>query len=265
MSTMSTLDFLGGLERWSARVGFVAGKLAYLARLPPAVQSPFNALVHGRYHGAAGVFDLRPGTLDAWTVHPSHERETHAALAALLPRSGGIMIDVGGYCGSFSLRYRDRFDRIFVFEPFLSNAEAIARNVELSGAGRKVTLVRGAVADAEGQRHLFLATEDTHSLVAGDRSRSIEVEAVTLDKSLTRCGADLGAVRLMKIDVEGAEIDVLKGAAAILDRAGPVIVAEANTDAEQGALERYLGERGYRLHARTDLRNFIFCTAAARA
>lgn len=254
---MSTTEFIFGLRSWKARAGFVLGRLAGKAGLAPVVQDRLNSWVYGRFEGANGVFDLRPGTLDAWTVHPKHERDTHQKLKSLLGGSGGTMLDVGGYCAGFSLRYRNQFKKIVVFEPFPANADAISRNIELSTAGKKVALVRAAVGDEQGRAKLYLATSDTHSLVPSDQGGSIEVDVVTLDSALNDLGLSPSDVRLIKIDVEGGEIAVLRGATNVL-KAKPVIVAEANSDAERVALEKFLIPQGYSLAATTDHRNLIF-------
>lgn len=259
---MSTTEFIIGLRSWKARAGFVLGKLAARAGLAPSLQHRLNGWVHGRFEGPSGVFDLRPGTLDAWTVHPKHERDTHETIRTLLGTRGGTMLDVGGYCAGFSLRYRDHFDRIVIFEPFPPNGDAVSRNIELSRAGEKVALVRAAVGAEQGRARLYLATSDTHSLVETGQADSIEVDVVTLDSSLANLGLSPSDVRLVKIDVEGGEVSVLRGATEVL-KAGPIIVAEANTEAERSALEGFLAPHGYRLAATADHRNFIF-TATGR-
>ena len=60
------MQFLRGLQRWPARGGYLAGRLASRLGLPSALQDAFNRQIHGRYSGNSGKFDLRPGTIDAW-------------------------------------------------------------------------------------------------------------------------------------------------------------------------------------------------------
>lgn len=258
MDVTATIAFLKGLKRWRARAGFLLNRFAQRIGLPAKIQKRFSDEMHGRYVGSNGTYELRKDTLDAWIVHPLHERETNAELDKLLQRKGGVMVDVGGYCGSVALRYRDRFDAVIIFEPFPFNADAIARNITLSRAGDSVTLVRAAASKERGTQMLYLDQEDTHSLVATDRAKAMPVDVVTLDEHLDEQGIGAHHVRFIKIDVEGAEIDVLKGATAILDRAHPLVLAEANTQEAESQLTAYFVARGYGLHRKTDGRNLIF-------
>ncbi len=260
MTYSATLTFLIGLKSWRARAGFVGGRIADKLGAPKSVPNYFYSHVHGRYSSPAGIYDLRPGTIDAWTVHPCHEMATHQEIAQVAGK-GGIMIDVGGYCGGFSLRYRHVFDRIYIFEPFLQNFEAILRNIDLCKAAPKVTVLQAAVAATAGTLPLYLNTEDTHSLIADGRETYELVDVVSLDGYLESVGADLCCVRVLKIDVEGAEIEVLKGAITLLDRGRPMVVAEANSAEHEQRLNSFMSERGYFLHRRADNRNLIFLSA----
>ncbi len=253
-----SLTFLQGLKSWKARAGFVLSRCASLLRLPNAIPRYFSSWVHGPYVGSIGRYELRPGTIDAWTVHPLHEAETHKMLRELICSPGGVLIDVGGFCGSFSLRYRDLFDHIFVFEPFPENSDAIVRNIELNNAADKITLIRAAAAARSGLRRLYLGSNDTHSLANTDRTRSLQIEACTLDEALGERLPKLTVIRAIKVDVEGAEVDVLKGAERILSTARPLVVAEANTKVDERRLTEYLASNGYRAWAQTDCRNFWY-------
>jgi FkbM family methyltransferase len=79
----------------------------------------------------------------------------------------------------------------------------------------------------------------------------VEVPARTLDEIIAE--HKLPRVDFLSIDVEGTEIDVLAG----FSMEARVIVAEANTEAECGRLQRYMTGRGYTL-ARTLVQNLFF-------
>jgi FkbM family methyltransferase len=257
----ATIAFFVALKRWRARAGFAGTRIADRLGAPVSVRKYFSGHVHGRYKSSTATYDLRPGTLDAWTVHPRHEMATHEEVLRLASGKGGVMLDVGGYCGGFSLRYRDVFDAIYIFEPYRRNFEAILRNVELSNASHKVKVLQAAVAATNGTMPLYLDQEDTHSLIAQGRKSYEMVNTISLDTYLQSVGADLCSVRVLKIDVEGAEIEVLRGATKLLSMARPLLVTEANSVEDEQSVISFMSAYGYLLHRRADSRNLIFLSA----
>jgi hypothetical protein len=69
----------------------------------------------------------------------------------------------------------------------------------------------------------------------------------TLDRLWSAAGRP--RVDAVKVDVEGAEPDVLAGAAVLLRSCRPVLVVEAETDAQLAAVEEVTGPLGYRVAA----------------
>lgn len=62
-----------------------------------------------------------------------------------------MMLDIGAYCGTFALRYRDHFDTIYAFEPHPDNFNALGTNLRLSGAAN-IKPLKAAVSDANNGR-----------------------------------------------------------------------------------------------------------------
>jgi FkbM family methyltransferase len=209
------------------------------------------------------VLDLRPG-LDHLLAHPGHERETHAWIAQHIGGREEVMLDVGGYIGTFALKHRSRFDRVFVFEPFPANYEACVRNVRLSKGTDQIKVVQAAVSDHEGDAELSLHANDTHSLVdaGGEKMR---VQSVTLDTFLERQRVPFECVRLLKADVEGAELLVLLGAHRLLRQGRPIVVVEALSGEADKRLTEHLAGFSYARVARLDGKNVVFRFSESRA
>jgi FkbM family methyltransferase len=154
----------------------------------------------------------------------SYEPEKVAALQRLL-EPGMTFVDAGSNKGDFALIaarvMRDR-GRVLAFEPSPDNCRWIRASVELNGY-RSIRLFELALYDTEGHGLLYLGQwSGWHSLEPGDApGESIEVETRTLDTVLAETG-DPG-VDVLKVDVEGAELQVLRGAERAL--AGPRLVA----------------------------------------
>jgi hypothetical protein len=93
-----------------------------------------------------------------------------------------------------------------------------------------VEIVEAAVSDHVGRGRLSLGSSDqTASLVHRDRGshETAVVNTVTLDSEAARRGL---APDFVKIDVEGAELAVVRGMATLLREARPTIVCELHTD-----------------------------------
>jgi FkbM family methyltransferase len=141
------------------------------------------------------------------------EPEKTAALQRLL-EPGMTFVDVGANKGDFSLiaaRTMNDEGRVLAFEPSPDNCVWIRKSIELNGY-RSIVLHELALSDVEGHVPLYLGERSGwHSLVRGEHAgESIEVEARTLDSVLAGTGD--AHVDVLKIDVEGAELQVLGGA-----------------------------------------------------
>ncbi len=174
----------------------------------------------------------------------SYEIPVQEALVANLAE-GGVVYDIGANVGFFALlaaRCVGPQGRVYAFEPVPRNAAAIERSARLNGfAGLEVlTLAAGAesgVAELNVARHIggaVLASVGTPP----DRRGAIAVEVVTIDDAIAARG--LRPPSLVKVDVEGAELDVIRGMRATLAAHRPVLVCELD-DATEAGLEDKTG------------------------
>lgn len=144
----------------------------------------------------------------------------------------GAVYDVGANCGWFSVRAARAGRPVRAFEPVPTTADFAERNLgRIPGADTR--LVRAAVADAAGTAtiHLYSSSGNNSMHVRAlppghplQRTGEIEVPVVRLDDMVGREG--FPAPALIKIDVEGAELAVLRGARETLARHRPVVVME---------------------------------------
>ncbi len=153
------------------------------------------------------------------------EIEETKAITSLL-KSGMTFVDVGGNKGDFSLlaaRAVGTSGRVLCFEPEAQNVHWIRKSVELNQYNN-VTVFEMALGDRDEDAQLYLgAKSGWHSLLSSQPHGSGEVVTVkkrALDSVLAE--TDQQRVDVIKIDVEGAELEVLKGAESTL-RANPQI------------------------------------------
>jgi FkbM family methyltransferase len=123
-----------------------------------------------------------------------------------------IFIDVGANFGAFviPLAKLAQNTRFFAFEPNPMTAGALRANIRLNGVAN-VTAIEAAISDADGEV-TFSDTNDpaTNRILEAD-DHGLTVVARSLDSFCHEYA--LERIDFLKIDVEGAELDVLHGAA----------------------------------------------------
>ncbi len=161
----------------------------------------------------------------------AYEPYTYRAIAAA---SGSVFIDIGAYTGVYSLLAARRFKNVVAFEPNPRTADILQTNIDLNGTGN-IDLRRVAIGEKDGHTVLhegiFSSTYTTNgnSLLAKPEGLQIDVEEAKLDSLMS----GYESVELIKVDVEGAEVAVLKGMQNLLPRVRTLIleVDAANTEA----------------------------------
>jgi FkbM family methyltransferase len=155
-----------------------------------------------------------------------YEPETFAFLRASC-RPGDVALDIGAHIGLFTVlmaRLVGPSGRVVAFEPTPATRDALKRTVALNRCDDRVEVRDEAVTDRSGEA-TFFDTDDlasnANSLVATGRHRSgFAVKTVSVDDVLSSRGLSAGCV---KIDVEGAELQTLRGAERTLERDRPAL------------------------------------------
>ena len=156
----------------------------------------------------------------ARAVYPRFEPEL-ARIADLCPPGCGTAVDVGGWYGPWTHRLRRRARQVVTVEPVPHLARLLA-----SGTPPNVRVIQAAASDRPGTARLWLPPGDSgdrgvSSLVRRDiHARALHVPCVALD--------DLGLkdVDFIKVDVDGNELAVLRGATGVLARDRPALFVE---------------------------------------
>ena len=148
-------------------------------------------------------------------VYPRFEPEL-ARLGELCPPDCGTAVDVGGWYGPWSRRLARRARRVVTVEPVPHLARLLA-----AATPGNVRVIQAAAGEEPGTARLWLPEDDrgdrgVSSLVRRDgvHGTALDVPCLTLD------GLGLHDVHFIKIDVEGAEMDVLRGARRTLAAGG---------------------------------------------
>ena len=179
-------------------------------------------------------------------------------------REGDTFIDVGGNVGFFTTLAAALVGpngRVVSFEPDPGNTARLRHNIGLNAFGNVTVVDRPALA-ASGTVDFYLNGDDSGGSALWDpgeypdnaRSRQspnrLSLHGTTIDAELARLG--LSDIRLLKIDTEGAEHNVLRGATRLLRHGGvPFVVCELHEfglermGSSQAALRAEMAAFGY--------------------
>ncbi len=207
---------------------------------------PGSARVGLRYRETLGLSSLLYGTFELAELN----------FVAQYLNAGDKAMDIGANVGIFSVVMGatvGHIGAVFAFEPVALNAARLEKNLR-KNALDNVKVFPIALGAVEGQMHLHMATDPAYpslqEVQGGFASGSeVLVQVRTLDKVWEELGCP--DVALVKIDVEGSEADVLRGASRFLSTCRPMLLVEANSVKDLDVLRDQLCGLGYR-HVRPD-------------
>jgi len=183
-----------------------------------------------------------------WWHGKNREKSTILAFHDVIPRhNGGVVIEIGGHIGYFSLIFSDLVGsngRVFVFEPGSNNIPYIRRN---TANNETIILIEEAVSDREGEVEFYeedltgqnnsLLSDyeifDDNLLNAGVKGFQRKVKVIsttTLDSFWAEQG--FPNVDFIKVDVEGAEEQVLRGGVNLISSSKPNLMVEVTRNKE---------------------------------
>lgn len=137
-----------------------------------------------------------------------------SVLSAFTPKEGDIVIDVGANIGKYSIhtgKLVGKTGKVFAFEPSKRPFELLCKSVKENELEDTVMPIHYAVSDKEGKCKLYQSKNvPITSLIFKLSDNYTEVETTTLDAFITK--QKIEKIDWIKIDVEGAEYEVLSGA-----------------------------------------------------
>jgi FkbM family methyltransferase len=142
-------------------------------------------------------------------------------------------VDLGAHIGIFSRHFAELFEEVLSFEPTVETRQCLERNVPPN-----VRIIPYAVGDREEtvtfRRHI--KNSGASEMVSEDEARGPDFEYYTV-RMVPLDSLKLEGVGLIKIDVQGAELKALIGAADTLRRCKPVVLIEEKPLKVKGAAE----------------------------
>lgn len=169
-----------------------------------------------------------PGISKELLVHRTHEPIATSLLRETI-QEGMVVVDIGsniGYYLTLAASRVGRSGKVVGIEPAPRNVQLLRRNIELNGL-TNVSVVEGAAADRDGDGVLYVSNlSNWHSTLASSQAQrgEVSVKMFKIDTLVESLG--LPRVDLIRMDIEGAEIEAVPGMLRTLQTWWPKLVIE---------------------------------------
>jgi FkbM family methyltransferase len=218
------------------------------------------------YDGLQYLVDPRDYVTRSFIFGEFFEKNVLAGiLQSLTP--GGVFLDIGANVGLFSIaaaRHVGPNGRVIAVEPGPAQRAMLLAHAERNGIGN-IEIIDKGFSDQAGSVSLFLSPDSNqgrNSLSAKNAlsNRHITIEVGRGDDLL---GPTVERLDLVKIDVEGAEMLVLRGLGRTLERLRPVVIIELipaqlkNFSTSKEEVLSFLAALGYTQQTRLDAANML--------
>jgi len=160
-------------------------------------------------------------------------------MARRLASKDGICFDIGANVGLYTLLFARYSKRVFAFEPLPRNISYLHRMLDVNRIGN-ATVVPCAVSETTALASL--REGENPAVGTLDRAGEQPVAALSCDDFVSTYGV---APALLKIDVEGSEAAVLRGAAGLLTEMKPSILLSTHGDTNRAECLELLKQKGY--------------------
>lgn len=145
--------------------------------------------------------------------------------------NGKVLLDVGANTGSFSLISKFLDCYTYAFEPQSKVCKILESNIKLNKLEKKTTIIKVALSDKKSNSKLKLKIPNSNSglasigeVNANDKVKFEEVKVSSIDEVVR--DYNIENVDFIKIDVEGFELNVLKGALNTISNYKPELLVE---------------------------------------
>ena len=143
---------------------------------------------------------------------------------------GDTVVDVGANIGIYSLwmsKYAGTSGKVFAFEPDSSNYFKLTKNINLNNLELHITPIQKAAGNVNGKISFTTGLDGENHIEKNNLHNVVKVKCVKLDDFFSENRID--HISYMKVDVEGFELDVLKGSVKyITERKIEIIQIEIN-------------------------------------
>lgn len=206
-----------------------------------AASLPLGVRVLLEYRGSVGLSEFMGG---------SFERPDLNAILRHV-RKDSVVVDVGANVGYFTMSMAKAVGpkgQVWAVEPSPENIVRLRQNMELNSL-TNIILIEAALSDNDGSAALNMATDGAWNSLhpvydpRRDAHRTIQVTTRTMDSLWRENGSP--KVSAIKIDVDGHQFEVLRGASDLLSQSRPYVMVEIVPPEQRQAVTAFLAGLGY--------------------
>lgn len=172
------------------------------------------------------ILDLKKD-VDLYFYRGIFEKENLEYFGSLI-KPGNIILDIGANIGIYSLMASVKtgnIGKVYSFEPADWAINRLKENIRLNKF-ENIEVIDKAISDISGISDFFICDDDAYNSIGNKPMREVrevkKVEITTIDDFLS--SRSISHVDIIKIDTEGADYLVLKGAKQLLSSSSPPII-----------------------------------------
>jgi len=142
--------------------------------------------------------------------------------------SGGAFIDVGANIGRYTVGLAENFDKVYAFEPVRETFVTLEKNIHLNGL-ENVTAIQIGLWNCSDEKEISIGIHKGLSsiVISLPHSQTQKIVVDTCDSIAE--SLDIHDVSLVKIDAEGAEVEIIDGMEKLLLRDSPRVIVEVKS------------------------------------
>jgi len=198
--------------------------------------SPWSVFIVLNRDAGAILIDVSRYYTYAWKYEEKPSRLLRCLLRTL---RHGVFVDVGAYVGFYTVLAARHGWRVVAFEPNPINVILLKYNIALHGVGDRAVIVSKGAGDAHGWARFSISSNPSESsftkyLRNELRLLEVVVEVATIDSVLESLSVKDVDNLIMKVDVEGFGLRVLRGAMKTIERFRPFILFEVHRTFDDG-------------------------------
>ncbi|MFH1503085.1 MAG: FkbM family methyltransferase [Candidatus Diapherotrites archaeon] len=231
------------------RIKYIKSVIAYkLTKHPKAITFPEMVI---RLYNVKLI--ARKNTQDSAILSTLYER---GLTKYLLNKKPSFFVDVGSHIGRFSILLAKNGSNVLAIEPSSSNYKQLYKNILFNNLNN-IEILNMGCSNREGIGKLAMTKGYTGNNTFLER-KGKNIEKVKLRKLDNLINKKMDNKDIIKIDVEGFEIRVLKGMEKILKTQSPIIITEILCDKDKKEINDFLNKFNYYNTKILDERNFVF-------
>ena len=157
-----------------------------------------------------------------------------------------VIIDVGANIGNHTVFFANvcKAKRLYSFEPQPDVFEILKKNVYINRFYKNVKLFNMGLGESAGYANIDVINKDNLGMSRLNKDNHGSVEINRLDDIIS--SIEKNKIDMIKIDVEGMGLEVLKGSRKVLKKDKPIIYIEAESEEEFNVITNFLVEFNYR-------------------